>query len=67
MMNASAVAIFIFSPQVHWSQMLVVCVGSVIGGYFGALMLRHVNEKALRVFVIILGIALTIGLFVRAP
>jgi uncharacterized membrane protein YfcA len=66
MMNASAVAIFIFSPEVHWSQMLVVCVGSVIGGYIGALMLSLVNEKALRVFVILLGVALTIGLFVRS-
>ena len=62
-MNASAVAIFVFSPQAHWLQVLVTGVGAAIGGWGGAMMLRTVNEKALRVVVVAVGVALTIGLF----
>ena len=45
-MNASAVAIFVFSNDVHWPQALVTAVGASFGGWAGALMLRRVNEKA---------------------
>jgi uncharacterized membrane protein YfcA len=62
-MNASAVAIFVFSHDVHWAQVLVTAVASSIGGYAGAKMLTHVDEKALRVAVVLIGVALTIGLF----
>ena len=64
-MNASAVAMFVFSHEVHWPQVLVVAIASSIGGYAGARMLNSVNEKALRVFVVIIGVLLTIGLFWR--
>jgi uncharacterized protein len=62
-MNASAVAIFVFSRDVHWPQVLVSAVASSVGGYAGARMLSIVNEKALRVFVVLIGVALTVGLF----
>jgi uncharacterized membrane protein YfcA len=65
-MNASAVAIFIFSPEVRWLQAGVSCAGAVGGGILGALMLNRVNEKLLRVVVVIIGVALTVGLFLRA-
>ena len=66
-MNLSAVLIFVFSPDVHWPQMAVACIGALIGGYAGSLMLNRVNEKLLRIFVVCIGTALTIGLFLRAP
>ncbi len=66
LINASAVAIFVFSPQVHWLQAGVVCAGAVGGGYAGGMMVNKVNEKALRLVVVLIGIALTVGLFVRA-
>ncbi|THD50132.1 MAG: sulfite exporter TauE/SafE family protein [Bradyrhizobium sp.] len=66
-MNASAVALFVFSPDVHWLQVAIVAVGGSIGGWLGALMLVRVNEKALRIGVTAIGVALTIGLFVKAP
>ncbi len=65
-MNASAVLIFVFSPEVHWLQAAVSCAGAVIGGVAGARMLNHVNEKALRIAIVCIGIALTIGLFWQA-
>lgn len=66
-MNASAAAIFVFSPEVRWLQAAVCSAGAIVGGVAGALLLTRINERALRIAVIVLGIALTIGLFVRAP
>ncbi len=65
-MNASAVAIFAFSPEVHWIQAGIACAGAVIGGVVGGLMVTRVNEKLLRGFVIVIGVGLTVGLFLRA-
>jgi uncharacterized membrane protein YfcA len=66
-MNASAVAIFVFSPDARWLQAAICGLGAIIGGIAGGLLLRRVNERLLRVAVIVLGAALTIGLFVRSP
>jgi uncharacterized membrane protein YfcA len=66
-MNASAVAIFATSKDIYWLQAAVTAVGASFGGFAGALMLRRVNEKLLRVIVVAIGIFLTIGLFLTAP
>ena len=67
MINASAVAIFVFSKDVHWLQALITGIGASFGGWAGALMLRRVNEKLLKLGVVAIGVALTIGLFWTAP
>ena len=64
-MNASAVAIFVFSRDVHWLHAAVLGSGGIIGGVIGALLLPRVPERPLRIGVVALGIALTIGLFLR--
>lgn len=64
-MNASAVALFAASPQVHWLQAAVLGAGAVLGGLAGAWALHRVNERLLRGFVVLLGVALTAGLFLR--
>lgn len=64
-MNASAVALFIMSPEVHWLQAVVLGASAIVGGLAGAWALHHVNEKALRIAIVALGVALTIGLFLR--
>jgi uncharacterized membrane protein YfcA len=66
-MNASAVTIFVFSPQLHWQQAAIACVGAAIGGVIGGHMVSRVNQKVLRAAAVLIGIALTIGLFIRAP
>jgi uncharacterized protein len=66
MANASAVLIFVFSRDVHWAQALVTAAGASFGGWAGALMLKSVNEKLLKLGVVAIGVALTIGLFWRA-
>lgn len=65
-MNASAVAIFVFSPDVRWLQAAICGAGAVIGGVAGAYALNRVNEKVLRVVIVLIGVALTIGLFLHA-
>jgi uncharacterized membrane protein YfcA len=66
-MNASAVAIFALSKDVHWIQAAITAVGASFGGWAGALMLKAVNERVLKLGVITIGILLTIGLFWKAP
>ena len=66
MMNASAVLIFVFSPSVRWGAAAVLAVGSIIGGQLGAWLLLRTNERILRVGVVLIGLALTVGLFVQA-
>jgi uncharacterized membrane protein YfcA len=64
-MNASAVALFITSPELHWLQAAVLAAGAILGGLAGAWALHRVNEKALRVAIVCIGAALTVGLFLR--
>ena len=64
-MNASAVAIFIFSSEVRWIQVGVSGAGAAGGSILGAILLNRVSERPLRLAVVLIGIALTIGLFLR--
>ena len=64
-MNASAVLLFATSPQVHWLPAAVLGGGAIVGGLAGSWALYRVNETSLRVAVVCLGVALTVGLFLR--
>jgi len=64
-MNASAVVIFLFSRDVHWPEAAALASGAIVGGLLGTVLLTRVNERALRVGVIVLGAALSVGLFAR--
>jgi uncharacterized membrane protein YfcA len=64
-MNASAVVLFLASPQLHWLQCGVLAAGAIIGGLLGAWALHRVNERALRVAIVCIGVALTVGLFLK--
>lgn len=65
-MNASAVLIFLFSPEVKWGTAAVLSVGAIVGGFIGGHVVRKVNERVLRVLVVMIGLALTVGLFWRS-
>jgi uncharacterized membrane protein YfcA len=64
-MNASAVVLFLTSPELHWEQAAVLAVGAILGGLAGTWALHRVNEKALRFAIIGIGVALTVGLFLK--
>ncbi len=65
-MNAAAVVIFLFTPEIPWLRVEVLSGGAMLGGYGGALLLRRANERIVRAFVVFLGVCLTVGLFIRA-
>ena len=64
-MNASAVALFVMSPQVHWVQAFALGSAAMVGGLCGTWALHRVNEKLLRLVIVCIGICLTIGLFLK--
>jgi uncharacterized membrane protein YfcA len=64
-MNASAVAIFIFSPLVNWPAALALGAGGVFGGLSGSWLLHRLPEKALRGFIVMVGTLLTVWLFAK--
>lgn len=65
-MNASAVVIFAFSPMVDWAAVLALGAGGVAGGLVGSWLMHRLPEKILRGFVVLVGVSLTVWLFVRA-
>lgn len=64
-MNLSAVGVFLTSSALNWTAALSLGTGAVVGFATGSHLLGHINEKLLRAFVILIGIGLTIGLFLR--
>ena len=64
-MNAAAVLLFVTSPEVHWLQAVVLCAGAIVGGLMGSWALHRVNEKVLRIAIVMIGLCLTVGLFVK--
>jgi uncharacterized membrane protein YfcA len=63
--NIAAAGVLAFSGAVAWRQALALGAGSMIGGWGGALLLKQVPPLALKLGVIAIGAALTIGLFAR--
>ncbi len=65
--NLTAVLIFLVSGQVHWLAAAVAGAGALAGSVLGARLLPRVNETALKIAIVIIGLLLTAGLFIRAP
>lgn len=63
--NGVAVITFVLAQAVYWPQALVMIVGAVIGGYGGAYFARKIEQKWIRIFVIVVGFAMTLFFFVR--
>lgn len=64
-MNASAVVLFVTSPEVHWREAAVLGAGAIAGGLMGAWALHRVNDKLLKIAVVVIGVSLSIGLFLK--
>jgi uncharacterized membrane protein YfcA len=64
-MNASAVALFLFSNQVEWRAAFALAIGGIAGGFLGGYLVHRLPEKIMRGFVVLVGIVLTIWLFLR--
>jgi uncharacterized membrane protein YfcA len=64
-MNASAVVLFVFSSQVDWLAAFALALGGIGGGFAGNWLVYRLPEKMLRGFVVLVGFALTVWLFMR--
>jgi uncharacterized protein len=63
--NAAAVLVFLFAPEVDWAKAAALGGGAIVGGYIGNHLLHTINERALRIIIVAIGVALSIGLFLR--
>ncbi len=63
--NIAAAIVFAATTAIPWERALVLGAGSMVGGYAGAALLKRVPTMVLRMAVIVIGVALTIGLFVK--
>lgn len=61
--NGVAAAYFIFCGRVVWPIALVLMVGSITGGYGGALLARRIGKEKARASVVVIGLLVTVILF----
>ncbi len=66
LMNVAAVATFVVIGLVRWPQTLVLMAGAVAGGVVGIVAAKHVPALAVRIFIIVIGLVLTIVFSLRA-
>jgi uncharacterized protein len=64
--NSVALVTFIVAGIVEWPQALVMMAGAIIGGWGGASVARKIDERYIRIYVIVIGVVMTIALFLRA-
>jgi hypothetical protein len=64
--NGVAVFVFLFAKEIQFPHVLIMVVGAILGGYFGAYFARQIDPKLVRYFVIVVGVIMTIVFFVRA-
>ena len=62
--NGIAAIYFAISGAVVWSDVLVIMIGTIAGGYLGARAARRLGRKFVRGAVVAIGIIMTIALFV---
>ena len=64
--NGVAVVAFIVAGAIAWPQAMVMIVGAMVGGYFGAHYAMRLPQVWLQRFVILVGTGMTIYFFVKA-
>jgi hypothetical protein len=57
--NGVAAACFVVSGIVNWSHVLVMVLGSIVGGYGGARVARLIGQRAVRTLVVCIGLTIT--------
>jgi hypothetical protein len=61
--NGVAMVLFIASHAVYWPQTLLMIVGSILGGYFGAYFAQKTKPQHVRMMVIVIGLVLSVYYF----
>jgi uncharacterized protein len=63
--NGIAAAVFIASGAVIWSDVLLMTFAAIAGGYTGARLAYKLGRRFVRVFVIVVGLVMSVSLFFR--
>jgi uncharacterized membrane protein YfcA len=63
--NIAAVVIFVVHSHINWHLAADQCVMAIIGGQLGVYILRRAPQALLRIVISAIGIALTVGMFLR--
>ncbi|MGA2778813.1 MAG: sulfite exporter TauE/SafE family protein [Steroidobacteraceae bacterium] len=66
MMGASSVLVFLFQMKFDWSVVVLVAVAATVGGQLGVFLLRRIDETLLNIGITLIGVGLTIVLFIRS-
>jgi uncharacterized membrane protein YfcA len=64
--NGVAVVTFVLAKAVYWPQAIVMTVGAIVGGYFGAHYAQRLPPLWIRYFVIVVGTGMTAYFFAKA-
>ena len=64
-MNAAAVVCFVIAGKVWWPQAMVMLIGGVVGGYFGARYARLLPPALVRAVIVGIGLFMTVAFFKR--
>jgi len=65
MINVIAFFFFAIKGLVVWHLAILMMIGAIIGGYFGARTAKRVDERYIRAFVITVGLCVSVWLFVK--
>jgi len=63
--NILAIALFVVAHKIWWPQTIVMLIGTAIGGYYGARMVKKVNPIYVRALVTVVSTVITIVFFLR--
>jgi uncharacterized membrane protein YfcA len=66
LINGVALGYFIASGAIRWTDGLVMAAGAAAGGFGGTVIARRVGDRTVRIAVVVIGLAVSVGLMVRA-
>lgn len=64
--NGVAAVVFVVKGAIYWPQAIVMILGALLGGYFGAHYAQRLPQAWVRTFVILVGTGMTVYFFVKA-
>lgn len=65
MINVIAFLFFAIKGLVVWNLAILMAIGAIIGGYAGARLAKRVDQRYIRAFVIVVGLVVSVWLFVK--
>ena len=66
LMNATATAAFVLSGRIHWLEAVILSAGSIAGGFAGAHAGSRIPPLYVRLFVIVIGVVLSIYFYLKS-